>query len=196
MAPAAARAALIRLLQSAHAGEMAAALAYRGHGRATRDPDERARIREIEAEELHHRRLVGELLARLGAAPARSREFRARCIGGALGPLCFVAGWFAPMYGAGKLERGNIVEYENGARLARDCGESGMVECLLTMAEVEWEHERFFREKVGGHFLAKFFRPWAPPPAKAAIRASFAAEARDRAPATGGETAPAVPPAP
>lgn len=41
------------------------------------------------------------------------------------------------MYGAGRLERGNIVEYEIAAKLAAECGHPEMIDCLLEMAEVE-----------------------------------------------------------
>jgi demethoxyubiquinone hydroxylase (CLK1/Coq7/Cat5 family) len=58
-----ARLKLIRQLQDAYSGELAAAHAYRGHCHSVRDPQQRARIRQIEDEEWHHRRLVGGLLA-------------------------------------------------------------------------------------------------------------------------------------
>ena len=54
------------------------------------------------------------------------------------------------MYGAGRLERGNIVEYEEAAEFARACGREDFIDCLLTMAEVEWEHELYFRDEGGG----------------------------------------------
>ena len=42
------------------------------------------------------------------------------------------------------------------------------------MAEVEWEHERYFREKALTHFLARLFPMWAPPPPKEGIRSRYA----------------------
>jgi hypothetical protein len=45
-----------------------------------------------------------------------------------------------------------------------------MIECLLMMAEVEWEHERYFRERIEGHWLLRVFPLWDVPPAKNAIR--------------------------
>ena len=71
------RESLIAVLQLAYSGERAAGYAYRGHWRFVSDADERARIRQIEDEEWHHRRLVGEMLQKLGAAPSRARELRA-----------------------------------------------------------------------------------------------------------------------
>jgi hypothetical protein len=44
------------------------------------------------------------------------------------------------------------------------------------MAEVEWEHERYFREKAAGHRLSRVFQLWPQPPPKESIRASFARE--------------------
>jgi rubrerythrin len=171
----AARARLIRVLQHAYSGERAAAYAYRGHWRAMSDPGERERIAQIEAEEWQHREQNGRLLRELGAAPQRSREIRALVIGRTLQALCHVIGWFAPMYGAGRLERRNIVEYEDAARDAVACGRADFVECLLEMAEVEWEHEAYFRSKVVGHVLTRVFRVWPAPPPKESIRAPYLA---------------------
>ncbi|HET7435369.1 MAG TPA: ferritin-like domain-containing protein [Thermoanaerobaculia bacterium] len=164
------RALLIRQLRGAYSGELAAGFAYRGHWRSVSDPSERERIHQIEEEEWHHRELVGGLLAQLGGKPNRLREAIFWTIGRTLGAACHVSGWFLPMYGAGKLERGNIVEYEVAARYATECGHDEMVECILAMAEVEWEHERYFRERVVGHRLLRLFPLWDAPPPKHAIR--------------------------
>lgn len=164
---------LISILQLAYSGELAAAYAYRGHWHSVRDSDERERIRIIEEEEWHHRRLVGEMLRDLGERPSRWREIKATLIGRTLGLLCHFSGWLTPMYGAGKLESRNVKEYENAARYARGCGHEGLTDCLLTMAEVEWEHERYFRMKVEKHNLARFLPRWQSPPPKEVIRTSF-----------------------
>jgi rubrerythrin len=165
---------LIAQLQLAFSGELGAGYAYRGHARSVRDPEERARIRAIEDEEWHHRRLVGEMLRDLGASPRPVREAVFWLIGRTLGTLCHVSGWFLPMYGAGRLERRNIKEYEDAADYAVECGRGDLVDCLLTMAEVEWEHEKYFRAKAEGHALARVIPLWPPPPAKESIRARFA----------------------
>ena len=164
---------LIHILQLAYSGERAAAYAYRGHWRSVSSPEEKERIRRIEDEEWHHRGLVGEMLRELGSSPASSREFRAVVIGRTLQALCHVSGWLLPMYGAGKLERRNIVEYENAARYAIGCGKSEFVDCLLTMAEVEWEHEQYFRAKVLSHRLGHLLPIWSAPPPKESIRRGF-----------------------
>ena len=161
---------LIRQLQGACSGELAAGFAYRGHWHSVRDAGERERIRQIEQEEWHHRSLVRGLLGQLGAKPKPIREAIFWLIGRTLGLLCHVSGWFLPMYGAGKLERGNIVEYEEAAVYASACGHHDMIDCLLTMAEVEWEHEFFFRERILDHPLLRLFPLWKPPAGKASIR--------------------------
>lgn len=173
--PGAARSRLIRILQHAFSGERAAAYAYRGHWRACSDPEEREHIAQIEREEWHHRDQVGGLLRALDAEPQKAREIRSLLIGRTLQALCHVSGWFAPMYGAGRLERRNIVEYEDAARDAVACGRSDFVDCLLEMAEVEWDHEAYFRAKVEGHRLARVFKVWPAPPPKESIRASYRA---------------------
>lgn len=172
------REALIHILQLAYSGERAAAYAYRGHWQSLRDPIEREQIRKIEAEEWHHREQVGAMLAKLGASPDRRREIRALVIGRTLGFLCHLSGWLAPMYGAGKLESRNVKEYELAARHARDSGHDEFVDCLLEMAEVEWDHELYFRSQVQKHFLGRRLPIWKSPPPRETIRASFAAEKR------------------
>jgi demethoxyubiquinone hydroxylase (CLK1/Coq7/Cat5 family) len=168
---------LILLLRLAYSGELAAAYAYRGHWKSVRDENERTSIRGIEADEWHHRELVGKMLDSLGAAPNKWREFRATVIGRVLGVLCHVMGWLAPMYGAGRLESRNIQEYETAARYARDCDCPNLISCLLEMAEVEWDHEFYFRARVGEHFLGRRLPLWPQPPPKETIRLSFAFEA-------------------
>lgn len=171
---------LIAILQLAYSGELAAGYAYRGHWHSVNNAEEKARIKIIEDEEWHHRQLVGEMLASLGAGPNKVREIRATIIGRGLGFMCHLTGWFAPMYGAGKLERGNIVEYETAARFALGCGRHDLIDCLLTMAEVEWEHERYFRELITDHWLTRAFPVWEGPPPKDHIRHSFQNECEER----------------
>jgi len=167
---------LIALLLLAYSGELAAAYAYRGHWRSVADRTERERIEEIENEEWHHRTLVGEMLDKLGAIPNSHRETRALVIGRTLGFLCHLTGWLAPMYGAGRLESRNIREYETAARYARDCGRDEFVDCLLNMAEVEWEHEKYFRSRVLVHRLGRHLPIWHAPPERETIRQTFARE--------------------
>ena len=164
------RAKLIAILQMAYSGELAAGYAYRGHGHSVSDAAEKARIKTIEDEEWHHRKLVGEMLTNLGAGPNKVREIRAAVVGRVLGLMCHLSGWFAPMYGAGRLESRNIVEYETAARHALGCGREDLIDCLLTMAEVEWDHEHYFRSCVLSHRWSKRFSIWPEPPPKETIR--------------------------
>jgi demethoxyubiquinone hydroxylase (CLK1/Coq7/Cat5 family) len=153
-----ARSNLVRILQNAYSGEVAAAYAYRGHWRSLKPGPDRERIKEIEAEEWDHRRRVGEWLEKLDAKrrPIRERVFWT--IGKMLGHTCFLSGWFMPMYFAGRLESGNSVEYEDAAVFAKELGMDDCVADLLDMAHVEVEHEVFFRETVAGHRLLPMMR--------------------------------------
>jgi len=171
-----ARVELIAVLQSAYSGERAAGHAYHGHWRSVRDPDERAQIRAIELEEWRHREQVGEMLAQLGARPKPWREIVFLAIGRILRLACHGSGWMLPMFGAGKLESGNIREYEVAARLAWKIGHEKWVDCLLEMAEVEWEHEAYFRSRLAAHWLWRRLSLWPKPPGKETIRESYAAE--------------------
>ncbi|HKC63512.1 MAG TPA: hypothetical protein VKB86_07735, partial [Pyrinomonadaceae bacterium] len=90
-----------------------------------------------------------------------------------LGALCHITGWLAPMYGAGKLERRNIKEYESAARFAAGAGRTEFIDCLLRMAEVEWEHEQYFRACVLSHRWSARIKLWPAPPPKEEIRRSF-----------------------
>jgi rubrerythrin len=176
---------LIALLQLAYSGELAAAYAYRGHWESVSDLAQKTAIQKIENDEWRHRELVGEMLVGLDSGPNQTREQRADKIGRVLGFLCHVMGWLAPMHGAGRLESRNIREYETAARFARGCGRRDLVDCLLEMAEVEWDHEHYFRNRVQEHFIGRHLPIWIQPPPKESIRISFELE----------ETAVSAPPA-
>ncbi|MGH9948189.1 MAG: ferritin-like domain-containing protein [Pyrinomonadaceae bacterium] len=144
---------LIRILQNAYSGEVAAAYAYRGHWKSLKESPEKTRIREIEAEEWDHRRRVGKWLEKLEAKPRAVREKIFWTIGRTLGLTCYISGWFMPMYFAGRLESQNSVEYEDAAVFAKELEMQECLTDLLDMARVELEHEIFFREMVTGHRL-------------------------------------------
>lgn len=169
---------LKRLLKLAYSAELAAAYAYHGHWRSVADAEERARIQQIENEELHHRALVGEMLSKLAARPRQTREVWSAFLGRALALFCHLSGWLAPMYGAGRLESRNIREYETAARYALACGHPEFIDDLLMMAEVEWEHEHYFRSRVSSHRWARRIPIWPQPPPRETIRLSFESESR------------------
>lgn len=169
---------LIRLLQNAYSGEKAAAYAYRGHALSVTDSTEQEEIRQIEQEEWDHRSCIGQMLASLNAKPRLRREIIMTLIGLTIYSLCRLGGWlnlgnfgwFMSMYGAGKLEQGNIIEYEVGARAAIACGEPRFVKDLIHMAEVEWDHEAYFRSKALTSKWSKILKMWTPPPPRNTTR--------------------------
>ena len=164
---------LKNLLQLAYSAELAAAYAYHGHWRSVTSADQKARIQQIENEELHHRLLVGEMLRKLDVRPRKAREIWSTFLGRALGLFCNLGGWLAPMYGAGRLESRNIREDETAARYARSCGHAEFIDSLLNMAEAEWDHEHYFRSCVASHRWARRIPLWPLPPPKETIRLSF-----------------------
>jgi demethoxyubiquinone hydroxylase (CLK1/Coq7/Cat5 family) len=164
-----ARRALVRMLQDAHAGELAAAFAYRGHSRALRrrHPDQAHEIQVIEAAEWHHRNRVAEMLDDLGESPRRGRELLMGSIGRFFGSLCFVSGWFGPMYAAGRLEAMNVGQYATARADATTLGLVAMIPDLEAMQDEEQRHEDWFASMVRGHPLlplAAFFLGWSPAP--------------------------------
>ena len=153
---------LIRILQNAHAGELAAAYAYRGHWKSVRNQNEKSRIKQIEEEEWEHRAGVRKWLAELDAEPKKLREAIFWTIGRSLGILCFASGWFFPMYFAGRLESQNTQEYLDAATFAKELEMQECVDELMEMSKKELEHEKYFSETVADHRLLpltkKFFR--------------------------------------
>jgi demethoxyubiquinone hydroxylase (CLK1/Coq7/Cat5 family) len=163
-----ARARLARILQDAHAGELAAAYAYRAHWKSLRrrHPDQSTEVRRIEEAEWHHRRLVADMLRELAERPRPRREVLMGSIGRFFGLLCYVTGWFGPMYAAGRLEAMNVGQYESARKDAESLGLSDFVDLLVSMRLEEDRHERWFGDRVRGHWLlpvASFFLEWSPP---------------------------------
>lgn len=170
-----ARAQLTFLLQLAYSGELGAARAYAGHHAVLRDRAERSALAKILRDELHHRHVILRMLGELGSAPDPRRERKLDLVGRSISAFCHVGGWFLPMYGAGRLESQNIVEYEHAARLANVAGLTSWVDELLVLAEVEWDHELFFREKASSHVFWRVVPGWNVPLPRATIRERYAA---------------------
>ncbi len=157
---------LIWILQNAHAGELAAAFAYQGHRWSLRRPDEKAELLAIEQAEWLHRAHVAVLLAELKAKPRWRREALMGSIGRVMGLGCFLSGWTAPMYMAGRLEAMNVGEYDRARQLAEMLGLEHFIERLEAMRVEEDRHERYFGEKVRGRFMVGPLRAvfgWVPP---------------------------------
>lgn len=158
---------LIRILQLAYSGELAAARAYAGHWRSLPAGTERDTIRKIELEEVEHRRAVGKMLVEMNARPAIWRETLMYFIGNSAFIGCFPTGWFLPMYFAGKLENENVREYDVAANHARALGFAQFLPELHEMYRTEAEHELFFSRCIKSHWMlkpAKFVFGWDPIP--------------------------------
>ena len=169
---------LVRLLQLAFSGERGAALAYRHHAASLRDLVEQAEVFAIRDEELDHRQRVGRILSELGEHADTFLELRTLGLGAAIAAFCRVGGWYLPMYGAGWIERRNIGDYERATRIAFDLDLPAQARELLDMAEAEWEHERYFREKAASHWLSRVLPVWQGPGPKALIRERIRAAAK------------------
>jgi demethoxyubiquinone hydroxylase (CLK1/Coq7/Cat5 family) len=160
------RSRLVRILQDAHAGELAAALAYRGHWRSLRSEAERREVHRIEDAEWHHREQVRVMLGELGSAPRRRRELAMGFLGRFFGALCFVGGWFGPMYAAGRLEAQNVGQYAVAREAALALGLDTFIDRLEAMVVEEDRHERWFGDRVRDHWMlrpAQRLFGWMPP---------------------------------
>ena len=149
---------LINALRAAYSGEMGAGYAYRGHWKSLKNSAERHGVQRIEAEEWIHREKVGRMLEELQSGPLRLKEIKMLLTGRTIGVLCYLTGWFLPMYFAGWLESRNVIEYESAAVYARRLGLAEFESELRMMATVELEHEVFFMERVASHRLLPLMR--------------------------------------
>src|SRR5262249_49062826 len=121
-------------------------------------------------DEWRHRREVGAMLRALSGGPCFWREMRAWLVGRVLGILCGVSGWVLPMYAAGRLGSRNVVGCETAARLSIGGTRPDLAECLIVMAEVEWDHQAYFRSKVEGHPALRTFPLWPSIGSREAVR--------------------------
>jgi len=135
---------LIRSLQHLHAGEIAAARAYRGHGTRVRDPVVRRHISAIEEEEWAHREELCGMLATLGASPDPLREGLKGLLGSILQVLCARFPEWLLAAVAAWLEHRGANEYRHAALLAQSAGETGMAHTLLHHADAEEAHGVYF----------------------------------------------------
>jgi demethoxyubiquinone hydroxylase (CLK1/Coq7/Cat5 family) len=141
---------LRKLLQAAHAGERAAARAYRGHAAFIADRSRKSAIARIEHDEWQHRAVVGRMLARRGWRPSRLREIRFGLIGIVIALACALIGTWLADYYAGLLEASNVAEYEELARLLEERRVPAWeIAAAHHMARVEAEHEAVFATAIG-----------------------------------------------
>ncbi|MBI3633078.1 MAG: demethoxyubiquinone hydroxylase family protein [Candidatus Vogelbacteria bacterium] len=160
-----ARRSLVHLLRLAYSGELAAVLAYEGHLMAVFDKQEKRDIRKIQNDEVEHRNRVKYILNQLGERPSLIREIVMWCIGSTVGLVClltkyFPMSWFFAMYGAGKLEANNILEYSHAAEFAVRAGMPHLVPDLMGMSNTEREHEEYFYQKVISHCMSRHVLVW------------------------------------
>jgi hypothetical protein len=106
------------------------------------------------------------MLAELRAHPRWRREVLMGTIGRVFGWLCFVSGWFMPMYMAGRLEAMNVGEYETARQAADELGLGMFATTLEAMRVEEDRHERWFGDRVRAHWMLPPVRlvfSWSPP---------------------------------
>ena len=171
----------IRMLQDAHAGELAAAYAYRGHARSLRHGPIRTEITRIEGAEWHHRALVGAMMTEHGARPRRRREFLMAAIGRFFGALCFIPPRVGPMYAAGRLEASNVRQYVQARDWALELGYGDYEVGFDEMIAEEARHETFFAEQSAPSRLVPIARAllgWDPRAALADQRSTVGREGR------------------
>jgi len=158
---------LVSILQRAYSGELAAALAYRGHGISLKHDREIEEIQQIEREEWHHRRRLRAMLADLDAKPRYGLDAFQALVGTVILIGCNMVGWFIPMYFAGRLESQNDREYEEAAVHAEALGLTALRDELKAFAQLERDHEAYFIRKVWGHPALPFWQrrfKWGPRP--------------------------------
>lgn len=140
----------IKLLQQAHAGELAAYYAYQGHWESLSNPLERDMVKYIQKEELDHIHQTETMLYLMGAEPSTTRDLIFTVIGKTFSKLCKITGRFLPMYGALLIEKIGVSNYNEMARLACKLSLFPFVTMLQDMEQTEKEHEEYFLAAVQG----------------------------------------------
>jgi demethoxyubiquinone hydroxylase (CLK1/Coq7/Cat5 family) len=135
---------LVRGLRAAHAGEVAAALAYAGHARRA-GPLLQERIRQVEREEWEHRAELARMLFALGSRPSPCAELHRTLLGFALFALGHATPVGALHLVAEHLERRGADEYHRLAELADRCAPH-LADTLRAFARTEAEHASVFAE--------------------------------------------------
>ena len=157
---------LITLLQMAYSAEKTAAFAYQGHAASVKPPALKAAIRQIEMDEWEHREEVLQLMNKYGILPSKWFEFKYHVIGKFISWSCSIIGWFMPIYFAGRLESGNVIEYFNARDYFNEIGITEHDDILVEMGIKEKEHEVYFGNLINRHWLLplfKFIFRWGPP---------------------------------
>lgn len=137
---------LVKALQDAHAGELAAYYAYQGHWKSLKDPAERAKVQEIQEDELEHILFLSHYLHKMGYQSSPYKDFIWTRIGKAIGVLCHITGWWLPMRIAGMMERIGTKSYVKLSAIAKEEGHPVLARKLLEMAKTEEDHEKYFAD--------------------------------------------------
>lgn len=140
---------LAKMLQQAHAIEIGAYQAYRGHCRSLPSgSDERRRIRIIQLDELNHRKTVAAFLKELGSKPSPVLDWTFWIIGRTISVGCHVIGRRMAMWGAKIMEKLGGICYHRIAEEANKEGLDRMSSELRFMQYMEEKHEEFFRSQL------------------------------------------------
>lgn len=139
---------LIRELQKAHAGEIAAYFAYDGHWKSAKSLSDKSAILSIQMEEMEHILVTKKYLAILGARSSRNRDALFYIIGRIASALCYIAGERLPLIGARLIETIGVTNYKEMVLLAAEENFPNMALKFQHMAQAEKAHERFFRERL------------------------------------------------
>lgn len=138
---------LIWMLKISHGVEIGAINAYEGHAKSIGDRIEKYEIKQIQREEVEHKKIIEFYLEKLGSKPSKLIDFTFYLIGNLMGLLCFVMGKRLPMYGAGLIETLGVMNYDIVAKEAQKLGRHSMVFSLRHMAQTELEHKQYFQRK-------------------------------------------------
>jgi len=135
---------LIKMLQHAHAAELAAYHAYEGHWRSVSDLKEQEAIKKIQQEEWQHVQSIERMLERLGSKPNRVRDTVFTVIGKTMSFLCYHTGWFLPMWGALVIEKIGVSGYYEILTQALYEGHPELCILLMVMMKAEEDHKAYF----------------------------------------------------
>ena len=140
---------LIYMLQQAHAIEIGAYEAYYGHANASKDPEAKRRIKEIQQDELDHKLNVGFMLHELGGKNNEVMDSLLYFIGRSISLICYIMVKRAANWGAKIMEVMGADEYRKLAFEARAQGYYKMALTLDDMQKAEKDHEEFFKWSLG-----------------------------------------------
>lgn len=136
---------LVRSLQKAHAGELAAYYAYEGHWRNVKNAKTKKKIQEIQKDELEHIDILKGFLKILEAKPDPKLDRIYTKIGKIISLLCYVSPMWLTNWVARKMEKIGTVAYEDISEIAFKEYRSDMAYILIAMAKVELDHDKYFK---------------------------------------------------